>query len=923
MRRSVATAWTFALIALTSVNALAQCERTANEWLDQLSEIERSSKPDLQKIEELSFLQIRYSKCSKNDSVYARIVHRLGDVYRLSGDFQNAIALTNEAVRINQSELPGAQKAYLTHSYYNLGLYQHLLNFPSVAHFYYDSCIAIGEQFPEKKFIALMALEKKAFMYFQSGDYERSIQVAEYGRSLALEENDPEFESLLLIQKSQAEAELNRVRNAEENILKAIGLLTATNSDSYLPNAYSVYGNVLSRKGNYTEAVGYYQKAYKLNLDLGNVEQAARDLHDLALLYSKELNDFNKTMETYAKVIKLQKSLNDPYLLATTYNNMGQAYWRIGNFKKALGLYQQGLMVLPFEFDAADLKNNPSLEQLKTSTNAYVAAALLWNKGDAWFDSFSITGDSLSLQYSLAAYRLGDHMVDLMRWKQQGEQSKLFWRAKTKAWYAKAVEASFLRQDALSAFYFMEKSRAVLLNDKLSELGARAHLPADVRQTESKLRLNLESALHSDPNNVFVQNRQWEARENLNRFLKKLETNYPAYYRYKYDTTVCSLKTLQQNLNASDQVWVELFSTPENIYALVVRPTSVDMNTIDFAEHERIARHLLKFNSSKALLNSRYDEFSELSVTYASKVFVPLGINEKRVVISQDEYFIPFDLLLEDKHKKTSFLLKKHAFSYAYAATHTYRETNKETTGNTLLGIAPVSYHDNLKLEPLSGADESLNRIAHLFNDVTIRKKDQATMGSFLSMLPNYDFVHLYSHAEADSIGTEPVIYFRDSALRMSDLQSVTDIRAKAIFLFACNTGIGKNVKGEGTLSMARGFASVGIPSTISALWRIDNESSYALAELFFKHLHLGKPVDIALQEAKLELVDVNAEYELPYYWAANVLIGNGDLRFEEKPAQFSMAQYGLYVIAFLGLIAVIYYLWTRSKARAVREIHE
>src|SRR5690606_29464614 len=87
----------------------------------------------------------------------------------------------------------------------------------------------------------------------------------------------------------------------------------------------------------------------------------------------------------------------------------------------------------------------------------------------------------------------GDRMVDEMRWRQQGEGSKRFWREKTKAWYTRAVEASFLMNDPAEAFYFMEKSRAVLLNDKLAELGARNQLPPAAAEKESMLKAKVQT----------------------------------------------------------------------------------------------------------------------------------------------------------------------------------------------------------------------------------------------------------------------------------------------------------------------------------------------------------------------------------------------------------------------------------------------
>src|SRR5687768_3088755 len=172
-RAITSTFWRAAiLLCLVQPCAYPQCDHSAGEWLDKLTGIESSDLAHEQKIQRLSALKVAYEKCGlTKDSVYGQIVHRLGDFYRTAGDFEQAIALASEAVRVNKQKLPGAQPSYLTHSYYNLGLYHNLMGMSGDAHLYYDSCLAIGYQFAQKTFIVLMALERKSFLNFQSGDY--------------------------------------------------------------------------------------------------------------------------------------------------------------------------------------------------------------------------------------------------------------------------------------------------------------------------------------------------------------------------------------------------------------------------------------------------------------------------------------------------------------------------------------------------------------------------------------------------------------------------------------------------------------------------------------------------------------------------------------------------------------------------------
>lgn len=907
------------VLCLAASQASSQCRMKPTTWLERLTNIEQADEGLRVKIDQLSALATSYYDCMQaSDSIHAQMLHRLGDYYRLSGDFEKGFSLTSEAIAINKRSDPRSSRSYLTHSYYNVGLYNVILGLTRNAHLYFDSCVATGSQFPAKMFIALMALEKKAFMYFQAGDYEQGIVTSDHGINLARKNDLYDYEALLLIQKAQSEAELNRISAAEADIARALAILARYKLDFWLPNAWSVYANVLGRKKAFAEAIAYYNKAFEVNYAQENAVQAARDLNDLALLYDRGMNDAAKAITHYTRAVAILEQQKDPYLLSATYNNLGQVSWRRNDFKSALAYYQKGLNALPIGFDDRSETVNPSVSSLQSATNAYIPAALLWNKGDAWLGLYNIEKDPSLLEHALEVYRMGDRMVDEMRWKQQGEQSKLFWREKTKRWYERAVEASFLLKDPARAFYFMEKSRAVLLNDKLAELGAKNQLPPEEAEREERLRIryqSIEATNGASSGDVSGGDAFWRARNELNNFIKRLEKLYPSYYAYKYDTTVFSLADLQKSLAGTDQTWLELFTNDSTIYALTVTADDAQLKKIAFANHARIAKSITDLCSGSASINSNFKRYHALSHSYYNAVFRPLNISSGRVTVSQDEYFIPFDLLQTDSASDTCFLLRDHAFSYAYSASHFLRDrTRKESAERSLLAIAPVNYATRLQLQDLQGADVSLGKIGASYRDGVYLTGKTATRTEFLRQLPEFDVVHLYSHAKADTLGNEPVIYFYDSALNLSELPNLSGLPTRLIVLFACNTGIGKSIKGEGILSMARGFAAAGIPSTVSALWEIDNKTTYALAELFFSHLSKGHPSDIALQQAKLEIIEnFDRQHELPYFWAGTVLIGKPGIYLSGKVSAFSsyvnyilMAGIALLILGGLAFIAAM-----------------
>jgi hypothetical protein len=99
-----------------------------------------------------------------------------------------------------------------------------------------------------------------------------------------------------------------------------------------------------------------------------------------------------------------------------------------------------------------------------------------------WFD-YRIR---LSLEYGnlkkVQYFQLqADTLIDRMRKEHTEINSKLFWRENTHYFYEKAIEVSFKLKDVEKAFYFIEKSRAILLLDALKDLEANDQLPYEVK----------------------------------------------------------------------------------------------------------------------------------------------------------------------------------------------------------------------------------------------------------------------------------------------------------------------------------------------------------------------------------------------------------------------------------------------------------
>lgn len=114
-----------------------------------------------------------------------------------------------------------------------------------------------------------------------------------------------------------------------------------------------------------------------------------------------------------------------------------------------------------------------------------------------------------------------------------------------------------------------------------------------------------------------------------------------------------------------------------------------------------------------------------------------------------------------------------------------------------------------------------------------------------------------------------------DGFLRLSDIYKL-NLPVDLVVLSACQTGLGKKVKGEGLVGLTRGFMHAGAARVVASLWKVDDEATAELMKRFYHHM-LGRrmPAAAALRLAKIELMQARAQWRVPFYWAGFVIQGD------------------------------------------------
>jgi CHAT domain-containing protein len=149
--------------------------------------------------------------------------------------------------------------------------------------------------------------------------------------------------------------------------------------------------------------------------------------------------------------------------------------------------------------------------------------------------------------------------------------------------------------------------------------------------------------------------------------------------------------------------------------------------------------------------------------------------------------------------------------------------------------------------------------------------------------LSQYRIVHFATHGLLDNEHPElsglvlslvgPDGKPRDGFLDLQDVYNLT-VPADLVVLSACETGLGKEISGEGLVGLTRGFMYAGASRVVASLWKVDDVATSELMAEFYKGmLQAGLPPAAALRQAQLEM-QKRKRWAHPYYWAAFTLQG-------------------------------------------------
>lgn len=643
----------------------------------------------------------------------------------------------------------------------------------------------------------------------------------------------------------------------------------------------------------------YYDKLAALHIEEGK-SKLAFEMYNKSLTIQKEKWEGAKNSD-----------------IANVFNKIGQLHESQNNIKKALKYYQKALQQLTADFNSNNLKDNPNI---KDSKNNGILFVTLKNKSGA----LNQADDFLK---SLAAVNLAIVALDSLKPTFESEGDKQLLIENAFPLFETGIEAAYQLYKSTDnkkyidrAFSYSEKGKSVILLEALLKTRANnfAKIPPGIVEKEKQLKsliTYLEKRIRRKKN-TDLEEQLFDARNEYRQFIKTIETKYKNYYDLKYNTEMATVAMVQNHLE-SDETLVSYFYGDQAIYVITLGKKSKEFYKVKADHHLGEQINMVH----EMLSNPKSDSRKLATLTYElyKRILQPSLQNKKvaKLTIITDGLlnYIPFGSLNMSKDG-LQYLIEDVGISYSSSATLLLQLKAQNKDNNDVLAFAP-SFNSTVNsdkkhmggLLDLPNNKAEVQQILTYFQGKSFVEND-ASLQNLNAEVSNYGIIHLATHAVVND-NTPEYSYLafspkeqEDYLLYVSDIYNL-ELNANLVTLSACESGIGDLKRGEGLISLSRGFFYSGAASIVNTMWKINDASTSQIMDNFYKHLADGKSKDVALQNAKLDFLKENKQNPLthPYFWSGFVIAGDTTPVVEKKSIWIWIVG-GLFLLVLLGLLA-------------------
>ena len=854
-------------------------------------------------------------------SLKSFINHRIGVNHFVNSNYPAAIQFYKTAYNIRSSKLPSNHED-VCKSQNNLAW----------AYYYngnYEKAVETFENLTNKEIKNKKDLNKYYNGLAESlnaiGDIDRAIECI--NKAIRSFEEMKDTFNLIVSYNDRGKMQSKR-KELDLSILdfeKVLALTNGRNLYNYEINAINNIAIRLNEKKNYQEAIKYLNRAEKVNQSYKkDSTKTAANYNNLAIAYNG-LSKYNIALDFAKKNLDLrQKIHNTAYHpdIALGHETIADVYLKKNQYDKALYHYHQSILTLIPSFKDQNVAKNPSISVyvIHAKTNCINPIAY---KGETFLKMYQKDQKLEHLEKAMDTYLTLDSLLIDIKQNFQEDGSKFLIAEEAFSFYEKAIYTAFqLYKKTTDEKYkkilidLFEENKASVFYDGLQTKNATQYgnVPKKIIKQENLLAKKIsafEKKAYDKPENTAFKDSIFELKKDRKKLIDNIESISPKYYQLKYQNTNLEANLIQKEL-ADDQILIEYFLGDSTLYTIALTPSKFEVFQKPIPKNFRPAFN--DFLASISIWESQSSEQTERIYLEYGYFFYELLLSEpikfvnnenlKRITIVPDGIlgYLPFEILLETKYqgnwidRDLPLVIKKYAFNYLVSSRQafksTYQSTLKAKYGFAGFGCdysknnADHNYSDanNKRSTSLSKLPFAVEEIEKIKKDIGGRTwtNDDATISNFMTYAKDYGIIHLSLHGSLNEdnpmfshfVFSKGKDTDKDNYLYASDLYNM-ELSAELAVLSACNTGQGTLKKGEGIMSLSRGFAYAGCPSLVMNLWSISDHSSFDIMSKYYNNLKEGMTKDVALQKAKLYYINNNAAFATPIYWASLIAVGD------------------------------------------------
>lgn len=552
-------------------------------------------------------------------------------------------------------------------------------------------------------------------------------------------------------------------------------------------------------------------------------------------------------------------------------------------------------------------------------------------------------------------YRLASQLLDRIHEGYSEKDSKQYLLSQARGNFEKALDNALHlfqltqnQQYLHQAFDYTDQAKTVLLEKRIQSTRKRKllNLPDSIQQRETLLKRRL----------IYYQQKQYEAQlqgSNLSLQLSTWEEKIRAIKKELRDISeqVAALGPRQNPSSSAHQqlpsntIVINYFWGEKALFILQKTDQKISANRIIIDEPfvEQIIDFIQYLRSPEkteiayqTFLKSGHALFQQLMPNLPERANTEQTPGQLLLIPDGPLYQLPFDVLLT-QHKSMDqirfdqlpYLLRTYAIYYAYSSQLTQTSHQSSNTSLQCLAMAP-SYANNTSekvsskgafqelrsLYKLPGAQKEVAAIAEYLSG-KYYFGEEATEALFKKQAAQFNVIHLAMHAAANV--ESPLfgqMYFsktnatdENDTLFSHELRNI-NLQAKLAVLSACETGLGRAVDGNGSVSIASHFLEAGCESVTMSLWEAQDFSTSQIMQLYYQGLAQGLPKSAALREAKLSYLNNPYHQQHPFFWAGFVHLGPDQGLVE---AGFSAKWAGIATIA-IGFILLLFFAFRQKN---------